>query len=177
MHSRPSRKKSAKFPTGCYLRPFDSQTTARRFADARCICILIRGRNGENNRLAAGATPPFSCSALAFSASRKCPLPFPLLAPAMQAIWAPGYWGEVKTAGKKGMSPMYNIPLPSISWQNNLGQKWTYRKIPIISPRLIFVQKGFFCWAYFRGSLFLEGLIIGRNFAFQNGLGLTIKTA
>ena len=25
--------------------------------------------------------------------------------------------------------------------------------------------------------LFLEGLIIGRNFAFQNGLGLTIKTA
>ena len=30
--------------------------------------------------------------------------------------------------------------------------------------------------AYFRGSLFSEGLIIGRNFAFQNGLGLTIKT-
>ena len=27
------------------------------------------------------------------------------------------------------------------------------------------------------GSLFLEGLIIGRNFAFQNELGLTIKTA
>ena len=24
-----------------------------------------------------------------------------------------------------------------------------------------------FCWAYFRGSLFSEGLIIGRNFAFQ----------
>ena len=34
-----------------------------------------------------------------------------------------------------------------------------------------------FCWAYFRGSLFSEGLIIGRNFAFQNGLDLTIKTA
>ena len=30
---------------------------------------------------------------------------------------------------------------------------------------------------YFRGSLFSEGLIIKRNFAFQNGLGLTIKTA
>ena len=37
--------------------------------------------------------------------------------------------------------------------------------------------KRLFCWAYFRGSLFSEGLIIGRNFEFQNGLGLTIKTA
>ena len=34
-----------------------------------------------------------------------------------------------------------------------------------------------FCWAYFRGSLFSERLTIGGNFAFQNGLGLTIKTA
>ena len=52
----------------------------------------------------------------------------------------------------------------------------TYRKIRIISPGLIFVQTAF-CWAYFWGSLFSEGLIIERNFAFQNGLGLTIKTA
>ena len=44
-----------------------------------------------------------------------------------------------------------------------------YRKIPIISPGLIFVQKAFLV------SLFSEGLIIGWNFAFQNGLGLTIK--
>ena len=51
-----------------------------------------------------------------------------------------------------------------------------YRKSPIISPGLRFVQKGF-CWAYFRGSLFSEGLIIGRNFAFQNGFGLSVKTA
>ena len=29
----------------------------------------------------------------------------------------------------------------------------------------------------FSGSLFSEGLIIGRNFAFQNRFGLTIKTA
>ena len=29
---------------------------------------------------------------------------------------------------------------------------------------------------FFRGSLFSEGLIIGRNFAFQSGLGLTIET-
>ena len=37
--------------------------------------------------------------------------------------------------------------------------------------------KRLFCWAYFQGSLFSEGLIFGRNFAFQSGLGLTIKTA
>ena len=35
--------------------------------------------------------------------------------------------------------------------------------------------KRLFCWAYFRESLFSEGIIIGRKFAFQNGLGLTIK--
>ena len=38
-------------------------------------------------------------------------------------------------------------------------------------------SKVLFCWAYFRGSLFSEGLIIGGNFAFQNGLDVTIKTA
>ena len=35
--------------------------------------------------------------------------------------------------------------------------------------------KKLFYWAYFRGNLFSEGIIIGRNFASQNGLGLTIK--
>ena len=60
-----------------------------------------------------------------------------------------------------------------------------YRKIPIIRPGLIFVQKAFFLGlfseglifggAYFWRSLFSEGLITGGNFAFQNGLGLTIK--
>ena len=40
----------------------------------------------------------------------------------------------------------------------------------------MFVQKAFF-WAYFRGSLILEGLIVGGSFAFQNGLNLTMKTA
>ena len=52
-----------------------------------CIFILIRGRNGENNRLATGITPPPPPRwrfALAFHASR-IPLPFPLLAPATQA--------------------------------------------------------------------------------------------
>ena len=37
--------------------------------------------------------------------------------------------------------------------------------------------KRLFCWAYFAGNLFSEGLVIGKNFAFQNGLGLAIKTA
>ena len=46
-----------------------------------------------------------------------------------------------------------------------------YRKIPIISHGRIFHQKAFLL------GLFLEELIIRRNFAFQNGLGLTIKTA
>ena len=50
-----------------------------------------------------------------------------------------------------------------------------YRKIPIISPGLIFVQKTFLL-GLFRGSLFLEGLVIGKNFAFQNGFGLLTKT-
>ena len=43
-------------------------------------------------------------------------------------------------------------------------------KIPIISR--------IFWWAYFRGSLFSQGVIIGGNFTFQNsqnGLDLTIK--
>ena len=41
----------------------------------------------------------------------------------------------------------------------------------------LYFFKRLFWWAYFRGSLFSEGLIIARSFAFQNGLGLTIKTA
>ena len=51
----------------------------------------------------------------------------------------------------------------------------SYRKIAIISPGLIFVQKAFSVGLYL-GSLFSEGLIIGGNFAFQNGLDLTMKT-
>ena len=51
-----------------------------------------------------------------------------------------------------------------------------YHKIPIISPGLIFVQKAFMV-SLFSGELISEGHIVGGNFAFQNGLGLTIKTA
>ena len=50
-----------------------------------------------------------------------------------------------------------------------------YRKIPIISPGLIFVQKAVLL-GLFSGELSV-GLVIGSNFAFQNGLGLSIKTA
>ena len=63
-----------------------------------------------------------------------------------------------------------------LQMHKSFNEKIAYRKIPIISSGLIFVKRLFF-WAYFRGNLFSEGLIIGRKFAFQNGLGLTIKTA
>ena len=54
-----------------------------------------------------------------------------------------------------------------------------YRKILIISPGLMLkiLFKRLFCWTYFWVRLFLEGLVIGRNFVFQNGFGLPIKTA
>ena len=56
----------------------------------------------------------------------------------------------------------------------NLKNVKEYHKIPIISPGLIFVQKAVLL-GLFRGCLYSEELITGRNFAFQNGLGLTIK--
>ena len=50
--------------------------------------------------------------------------------------------------------------------------------IPIISPGLIFVQKAFLMDLFRgRGCLFSEWLVIGRNFAFHNGFGLSIKIA
>ena len=48
----------------------------------------------------------------------------------------------------------------------------TYRKIPIISPGLIFVQRAFLV------DLFSGELIFGgKNFAIQNGLDLKPQTA
>ena len=46
----------------------------------------------------------------------------------------------------------------------------------IIRPGLIFVQKTFLL-GLFSGEIIEEAPIIGGNFAFQNGLGLTIKIA
>ena len=46
--------------------------------------------------------------------------------------------------------------------------------MPIV--RLIFVQKAVLL-GHFRGSSFSEGLTIGGSFTFQNGFGLSIKTA
>ena len=58
-----------------------------------------------------------------------------------------------------------------------------YSKISIISPELILVHKALLM-GLFSGELIFEGwggggggLVIRRIFAFQNGLGLTIKTA
>ena len=42
---------------------------------------------------------------------------------------------------------------------------------------LIFVEKFFFFLGLFSGELIFGGLVIGGNFAFQNGLDLSIKTA
>ena len=55
-----------------------------------------------------------------------------------------------------------------VSFKFYISTKWEakmarYRKIAIISPGLIVVQKAF-CWTYFRGAYFSEGLIIGGNF-------------
>ena len=54
---------------------------------------------------------------------------------------------------------------------HDLSSVRTYRKIPIVSHGLIFVQKAVLL------GLFSEGLVIGWNFAFLNALGFTIKTA
>ena len=52
-----------------------------------------------------------------------------------------------------------------------------YCEILIISSGLtLYLFKRPFCWAYFRGSLFSEGLIIGRNFALQKTLHKQPKT-
>ena len=51
-----------------------------------------------------------------------------------------------------------------------------YCKVPIISPGVIFVQKVFLPGLFSGGGgLFSEGLVVGRNFAFENGFGLSIK--
>ena len=50
-------------------------------------------------------------------------------------------------------------------------------KLGLKNPSGVSNKDYYFCRAYFRRSLFSEGLIIGLEFAFQNGLDLTIKTA
>ena len=51
-----------------------------------------------------------------------------------------------------------------------------YRKIPIISPGLIFVKKAFLL-GLFSGELIFGGAYYWRKFCIQNELDLTIKTA
>ena len=54
------------------------------------------------------------------------------------------------------------------------SRKLITRKIPIISPGLIFVQKAFLL-GLFSVELIFGGSYYARNFVFQNGLGLTKK--
>ena len=51
-----------------------------------------------------------------------------------------------------------------------------YRKIPIISPGLIVVQKAFLL-GIFLGELIFGWACYRREFCVQNGFGLSIKTA
>ena len=51
-----------------------------------------------------------------------------------------------------------------------------YRKIPMISPRLIFVQMAFLL-GLFSGKLICGGAYYWRKFCVSKDLGLTIKTA
>ena len=53
-----------------------------------------------------------------------------------------------------------------------------YRKIPIICPGLMFVQKSFLVGLFSVELIFWRGFnITGGKFASQNELGLTLKTA
>ena len=76
-------KKSARFSLGVFWQPGILQMSR--------VSISIRGRNGENNRLAAGATPPppsTLASPCSLFAVRANPPFLSLLAPATQARWS-----------------------------------------------------------------------------------------
>ena len=75
------------------------------------------------------------------------------------------YTGRVMILFKQENSSRFLERGVILQMHKSFNEKIAYRKIPIISPGFIFV-KMLFCWAYFRGSLFSEGLIIGRKFAF-----------
>ena len=57
---------------------------------------------------------------------------------------------------------------------NFIHERWRvfkYRKIPIMSPGLVYVQRaGFILLGLFRESLFSDGLVVGRNLLFKLGL-------
>ena len=88
------------------------------------------------------------------------------------------YWPHLKLIYKQVSGFSNFFPSYKCSLNPRANGLASYHKIPIISPGLILILfKTLFCWACLRGSLFSEGPIIGRNSAFQNGLGLTTKTA
>lgn len=57
------------------------------------------------------------------------------------------------------MTTLVSNLLPTLT-KSCLNSQSTYHKIPINSPGLYFVRKGFW-WMYFQGGLLSEGLIIG----------------
>ena len=103
-------------------------------------------------------------------------------------LWRPIHWRPANLLSSSTRER--NETQNEMTWTAGIQMKWVcdhcsesqfkqLRKSP--KKRISGLQRDSnpwpFCWAYFRGRLFLEGLIIGRNFAFQNGLDLTIKTA
>ena len=91
-------------------------------------------------------------------------------------LLSPQEFSRSVVAEELGKAPMSLLVYSESATNIYLFQEIKYRKILIISPGLIIVQKAAFL-GLFLESLFSEGFIIERNFAFQNGLGLTIKTA
>ena len=109
----------------------DSRTRQRVSLAVELLACVAGARRGRG--IGQGTPPPPLLTFRArFSRFMPIPLPFPLLAPATQAIELP------KRAAKK------------------------YRRIPMISPGLIFVQKVFwliFGRAYFLRCLLWEGIL------------------
>ena len=86
----------------------------------------------------------------------------------------PGLLGLLSQRIKQKHDHIFFVTITAITINNLYVTQ--YRKIPIISPGLIFVQKAFLL-GLFSGELIFGGAYCWREFAFKNGLGLTIKTA
>ena len=75
--------------------------------------------------------------------------------------------------GRCVLSIFSSLPLSILS----VYIKLSYRKIPIISPGLIFVQKVFFLVGLFSGELIFGGAYYWKEFCVSKWVGLDNKTA